>query len=129
VFRSGPFVEGWAVHGERLLAERGHGGAAVRLQQLKMQLRMTINALLDVGVHSQGMTEAEALALMRDRGHQEEGEAVGKWRRACLGSAQLSTYFVGFTELAPVIDSYRGSDYDAFLSHGSPPPSLLADLL
>ena len=35
--------------------------AAVRLQQLKMQLRMTINAILDVRVHARGMTEAEAM--------------------------------------------------------------------
>ena len=68
VLGSGTFVEGWAVHAERLMAERGHGGVPVRLQQPKMQLRMTINALLDPGVHAGGMTEAEGLDLMTGRG-------------------------------------------------------------
>lgn len=132
VFASGSFVEGWAVHAERLMAEAGHGGVPVRLQQLKMQLRMTINALLDAGLHGGGMTEAEALHIMQRRGHQEEGEAVGKWRRAQLTSAQLSTYFVGFTELAPVLAGLpadRPGAYDAVLAHGSPPPRHLPTLL
>lgn len=30
---------------------------------------------------------------------QEEGEAVGKWRRARLTSAQLTTYFYGFSQM------------------------------
>ena len=47
------------------------------------------------------MTEAEAIELMTVRGFQEEGEAVGKWRRVLLTSAQLSTYFVGYLELRP----------------------------
>jgi hypothetical protein len=78
-------------------------------------------------VHAEGMTEAEALGLMRDTGFQEEGEAVGKWRRALLTSAQLSTYFVGFTELAPVVAERER--YDDVLAHGSPPPRHLPLLL
>ena len=57
---------------------------------------MTINAILDVGVHAGDLQEDQALALMRDRGFQEEGEAVGKWRRALLTAGQLPTYFVGY---------------------------------
>jgi len=127
VFWSGSFAEGWAVHAERLMADAGHGGRAVKLQQLKMQLRMTINALLDAGVHAEGMTEAEAMRLMTGRGHQEEGEALGKWRRALLSSCQLSTYFVGYAELAPALAG--ASSYDAVLAHGAPPPRHLPRLL
>ena len=129
-FWSGSFVEGWAVHAERLMAEAGHGGPPVRLQQLKMQLRMSINAILDAEVHAGDMTEQQALELMMRRGFQEEGEAVGKWRRTCLTSAQLSTYFVGYTELADVFDAIGPlASYDEVLAHGSPPPSLLRGLL
>jgi uncharacterized protein (DUF885 family) len=127
VFASAPFIEGWAVHAERIMAESGHGGHAVRLQQLKMQLRTTVNALLDAGVHASGMTEAEAMDLMTRRAFQEEGEAVGKWRRAQLSSCQLSTYFVGYTELAPTLREL--SNYDQVLAHGSPPPRHLPRLL
>ena len=68
VLASGSFIEGWAVHAEALMVEQGHGGVPVRLQQLKMQLRMTLNALLDAGVHGGGLQEAEALELMAGAG-------------------------------------------------------------
>jgi uncharacterized protein (DUF885 family) len=130
LFSSGSFVEGWAVQAERMMAESGFGGLPVRLQQLKMQLRSTINALLDAGVHAEGMSEAEALDLMMRRGFQEEGEAVGKWRRALLTSAQLSTYFVGYTELNDVLGGLApGQSLDAVLAHGNPPPRHLAAVL
>ena len=50
--------------------------------------------------------------------------------RACLTSAQLSTYFVGYTELADLFGRLGPvSRYDAVLSHGSPPPRLLGSLM
>lgn len=129
VLWNGPFVEGWAVHAERIMVEHGHGGPAVRLQQLKMALRMAINTLLDVGVHAGELTEPEAMELMIRRGFQEEGEAVGKWRRAQLTAAQLSTYFAGYSELAGLFARFGTMNcYDQVLAHGSPPPALLAEL-
>ena len=143
-FWSGQFVEGWAVYAEALLAERGYssdgtdrGVLAVRLQQLKMALRMVINAILDVRVHTRGMTEAEAMRLMVGRGHQEEGEAVGKWRRALLTSTQLSTYYVGWSAVNGLVGDLRlmapdlseRTLHDAVLAHGSPPPRHLRTLL
>lgn len=127
VLASGSFVEGWGVHAEDIMAGLGLGGMPVRLQMLKTRLRTILNAVLDAGVHADGMTEAEALDLMRTTGFQEEGEAVGKWRRALLTSAQLSTYFVGHTELAPVVA--ERNRYDDVLAHGSPPPRHLPLLL
>jgi hypothetical protein len=76
------------------------------------------------------MTEADGLDLMMRRGFQEEGEAVGKWRRALLTSGQLSTYFVGFTELDDVLGNLSpGTSIDDVLSHGNPAPRHLATLL
>ncbi len=131
---SGPFVEGWAVCAEELMVGRGFGGAPVRLQQLKMQLRMVINAILDQLVHCAGLSEADAMALMTGRGFQEEGEAAGKWRRALLTSTQLSTYFVGYTEVAAIVAARPAGTgakawHDAMLAHGSPPPRHLRTLL
>jgi uncharacterized protein (DUF885 family) len=138
---SGSFVEGWAVYAEQLMADYGYPGEgdprAVRMQQLKMQLRMIINTILDNRVHSDGMTEAEAMALMTGRGYQEEGEASGKWRRALLTSAQLSTYYVGYTEVSDLAAELRAADpgrsvrslHDELLAHGSPPARLLRSLM
>jgi uncharacterized protein (DUF885 family) len=144
---SGPFVEGWAVYAESLMAEHGLAGGcdvtaraagdALRMQQLKMQLRTTINAILDIRVHAHGMTESEAMQLMTMRGHQEEGEAVGKWRRALLTSAQLATYYVGYHEVRDVVEALRRARpqlrerelHDAVLAHGSLSPRHLRTVL
>jgi uncharacterized protein (DUF885 family) len=129
-FASGPFVEGWACHAERIVGELGLGGLPVRTQRIKIHIRTAINAILDSAVHIGGIDEKEAIALMTERGFQEPAEAQGKWRRACLSSAQLSTYFVGYTELQDLFDKLAPiSSYDEVLAHGSPPPSLLAGLL
>lgn len=136
-FWSGPFVEGWAVYTEELMARAGFGGDALLMQQLKMQLRMTINAILDVRVHTRGMTQDEGMRLMLERGHQEEGEAVGKWRRSLLTSTQLSTYFVGYVGVRDIVAAVRAAHpgagerevHDRVLAHGSPPPRHLRTLL
>src|SRR2546421_4944392 len=99
IFQSGPFIEGWAVYCEQVMAEQGYGGPEVKMQQLKMRLRVICNAILDQSIHTGKMTEQEALHLMMKEGYQQEGEAVAKWKRARLTSAQLSTYFVGVTEM------------------------------
>ncbi len=138
VFTSGTFIEGWALYAERFMADAGYGGPQVKLQQLKMLLRLCLNAIIDHGVHAGDMQRDEALALMTDRGFQEEGEAEGKWKRACLTSAQLSTYLVGLLEVSAIRRDYEakaGQEFDlkAFndelLAHGAPPPRHLRRLL
>jgi uncharacterized protein (DUF885 family) len=139
--RSGAFIEGWAVYAERVMAEQGYPGdgdpRTVRMQQLKMQLRTIINTILDARIHAHGMTETEAMTLMTGRGYQEEGEAAGKWRRALLTSAQLSTYYVGYTEVSDLAADLRAADpgqgdrevHDRMLAHGSPPVRQLRTLI
>jgi uncharacterized protein (DUF885 family) len=107
------------------------------MQQLKMRLRCTINAILDVRVHSRGMSREEAMRLMTVRGHQEDSEAAGKWRRALLTSAQLSTYYVGHQEVSAIVRDLAAEQpdqsvrqvHDTVLGHGSPSPRLLRLLL
>jgi uncharacterized protein (DUF885 family) len=138
---SGVFVEGWAVYAEELMVRHGYAphesNLALQLQQLKFQARMTINAILDVRVHAMDMTEAEALSLMTYRGFQEEGEALGKWRRALLTAGQLPTYFIGYQAIRELAADLRAlhpdwSDrrvHDAMLSQGSIAPRHVRTLL
>jgi len=118
--------------------ERGYGGPEMKMQQLKMRLRMIINAIIDQKIHTAGMTESEAVALMMNEGFQEEGEAAGKWRRACLTSTQLSTYYVGNLEVTDIRAAYESKHgtgfslrrfHDELLSFGSPPPKFVRDLM
>ena len=136
VFSSGTFIEGWAVYSEWLLAEKGFGGPRVKLQRQKMALRLATNAILDHGVHAGHMEEKEALALMTGEAFQEEGEAVGKWKRVRITSAQLTTYFFGFTALLALRQTEAGKPdfnerryHDRLLSWGSPAPKFLRRLM
>jgi len=138
ILRSGLFAEGWAVYAERLMADHGYGGPEVRMQQLKMRLRMILNAILDAQIHAGTMTEKQAMALMMEEGFQEEGEAAGKWRRAQLTSAQLPTYYIGNLEIEAIRKDYlakHGSQSserqmnDAMLSFGTPAPKYVRELL
>jgi len=138
IFRSGTFIEGWAVYTEQLMAEQGYGGPEVKMQQLKMRLRAIANAILDQSIHAGNMNEKEAMDLMMKQTFQQEGEAVAKWKRARLTSAQLSTYFVGATEhldLRAAEEKKLGRDFDLKkyndqgISYGSPPVKFVRELM
>ena len=140
VFGSGVMVEGWAHYCETMMIEAGYGGGdpRYRLVQKKWYLRGIANAILDQGIHAQGMSQEEAMQLMVDETFQEQSEAELKWVRAQLTSAQLSTYFVGTTlmwALRSDMEAALGDRFDLrkfhekLLSHGSPPIKFLRKLL
>ncbi|HWH90675.1 MAG TPA: DUF885 domain-containing protein [Candidatus Binatia bacterium] len=136
IFRSGTFIEGWAVYCEQMMAEQAYGGPEVKMQQLKMRLRAIANAILDQSIHAGNMTEKEAMDLMMKETFQQEGEAVAKWKRARLTSAQLSTYFVGATEhldLRAAAEKKPDFDLkkynDQVISYGSPPVKYVRELM
>jgi uncharacterized protein (DUF885 family) len=97
VFRDGVYAEGWAVYVTQVMMDAGlaETDPALLLCHWKYYLRSATNALIDVGIHTAGMTEAEAIELMVDGAFQEMAAARAKYDRARLSSTQLSTYFVG----------------------------------
>lgn len=138
LFQSGSFVEGWAVYAEQLMAEKGFGGAEAHMQQLKMKLRVIINAIIDQKIHTAGMTEKEAIDFMMNEGFQEEDEAAGKWKRAQLSSTQLSTYYVGSVEVNNIRKAYEAKYkgkmnllkmHDEMLSFGSPSAKYVKEMM
>jgi uncharacterized protein (DUF885 family) len=144
VLSSGPFVEGWAVYAERLMAEHDYLGAETlagklyKLTVLKMRLRSITNTLLDIGIHTEGLNRAAAMELMMKGAFQQEREAAGKWTRANLSSTQLLSYFTGYSEHLALREEAKtrwGKDFDlrkyndAVLSHGSPPVKYVRALM
>lgn len=140
VLSSGTFIEGWAVYSERVMVDAGYldGDDRMRLINLKWYLRGITNAMIDQAIHVDGMTEEEAMRLMIEGGFQEEREAAGKWVRAQLTSAQLSTYFVGTQEhwdLRHQVEASMGDEFtlkayhDKALSYGSPPVQFVKALM
>ncbi len=140
VLWSGPFVEGWAVYAEQMMIEQGYlnHDPLMKLINLKWYLRAITNAIIDSAIHVDGMTEEAAMRLMIEGGFQEEREAAGKWVRAQLTSAQLSTYFVGYQEhleIRAAMEAAWGDEFtlrryhDQALSYGSPPVRFVRALL
>ena len=140
VLWSGPFVEGWAVYAEQVMIEQGYQDfdPLQQLITLKWYLRGITNAIIDSAIHVDGMTRDEAMKLMVEGGFQEEREAAGKWVRAQLTSAQLSTYFVGYQEhieMRAAVEEAWGDEFtlrryhDQALSYGSPPVKYVRALM
>ena len=140
VLYSGPFVEGWAVYAEKVMADEGYldNDPLYHLVHLKWDLRAIANAILDQAIHVDGMSEADAMKLMTVATFQEEREAAGKWTRARLTSAQLPTYFVGWQEhmdLRKEVEQREGDKFDLkayhdkLLSFGSPPVRYVRELM
>jgi len=132
VLGSGSYIEGWACYAEDMMAEQGYldRDPLYLLVHLKLDLRSILNAILDQGIHVDGMTRDEAMHLMTVKAFQQESEAAGKWIRAQLSSCQLPTYFVGLTEHHNLRDEAQkrwGKDFalkryhDTVVSFGSPP--------
>jgi uncharacterized protein (DUF885 family) len=139
LFQSGVFVEGWAVYTEWMMCEEGFrdDDPLLKLVTLKWYLRDVTNALLDQAVHVDGISRYDAMQMMVEDAFQEEREAAGKWVRAKLTSAQLSTYFVGYLEQIAMRraaeqawgDRFNLKTYhDRVLSFGSPPPQFVRAL-
>ena len=140
VLWSGPFVEGWAVYAERMMIDEGYldNDPLMRLINLKWNLRGVTNAIIDSAIHVDGMTRDQAMNLMIEGGFQEEREAAGKWVRAQLTSAQLSTYFVGYqehVEMRRAVEQVWDDEFtlrryhDQVLSYGSPPVKFVRALI
>jgi uncharacterized protein (DUF885 family) len=140
LYGSGTYVEGWAEYAAEVVLEAGFLDQAPELWLtfLKQELRVVSNAILDVRLHTKGMTDQQALDLMIKETFQETEEATAKLRRAKLSSCQLPTYYVGWRDLVRVRDHYRrfrGADFrvaefnERVLKAGAVPLPVLARLL
>jgi uncharacterized protein (DUF885 family) len=126
-----PMVEGWAVYGEGLLVQRGWGGSRndrFRFYDLRGQMVVATNAILDIKLQSGQISDAEAVRFMVEEGFQEKAMADKKLLRAKLDSTQLVQYFLGLDEIRALEREYRakvGARFDqrafdeALVGHGS----------
>ena len=100
LFGNGASVEGWAEYIAQVMMDEGfmNNDPKFRLVMRKIRLRVISNAILDIKMHTMGMTDEQATELMTQQAFQTEAEAQGKLTRAKLSSTQLPTYWVGTRE-------------------------------
>jgi uncharacterized protein (DUF885 family) len=117
LYANGAYVEGWAEYIAQVMMDEGflNNDPRFRLEMRKIRLRVLANAILDVKMHTMGMTDAQAMELMTEDAFQTQAEAEGKLTRAKLTSAQLPTYYVGVAEWLRFRRRYQdaaGKDFD-----------------
>jgi uncharacterized protein (DUF885 family) len=137
---NGPYIEGWAQYITQVMLDEGllDNSPELRLQLLKQELRVDANAILDIRLQTNRMTDQEAMSLMENDTFQEHEEAVAKLQRAQLSSTQLPMYFLGWRDWLRVRDltkQTQGSKFnlhdfhDRALKEGAVPLPVLARLL
>jgi len=117
VYGPNTYIEGWAVYAEHMMDQLGmNGGSAVnaRLVEMKADLRVYANVIIDIRLHTMGMNGDSAVALMVRDAFQERPEAVAKLQRAQLDYVQLNTYPVGLREWWEFRRAAEALEGDAF---------------
>jgi len=120
IYGNTPYVEGWAFYTQQLMADEGYlsDSPGYRMTLYKQILRAIGNAILDIRLHTMGMTDAQAMDLMLNQTFQEREEAIAKLQRAALSSTQLPCYFVGWKGWWQVRDEYQKANADTFTLAG-----------
>jgi uncharacterized protein (DUF885 family) len=127
-------VEGWALYCEQLLDEAGYYRTAEqRLFRLVNLLWRAIRVVLDVGLHTRGMSPKEAVDYMVEHLPIERRSAEAEVRRYCAWPTYQLCYAVGRRELLQLRDDWQEAAgpgfeprrfHDTLLSYGGLPVSL-----
>ena len=108
-------VEGWALYCEQLMEENGFCRTPeVRLFRLLNLLWRAIRVVLDVGLHTRGMTPAQAVDYMVEHLPIERASAEAEVRRYCAWPTYQLSYAVGRRELLRLRDAYRDRNAAGF---------------
>jgi len=128
-------VEGWALYCEDMMGEEGfYASEEERLFQRVHLLWRAVRILLDIGLHTRGMTFEQAVSQLMDNVHVDRANAEAEVRRYCAEPAYPLCYAVGRRELLRLRDDYRASRggaftlrgfHDAILPYGGLPVTLI----
>ena len=128
-------VEGWALYCEDMMGEEGfyRSEEEAFFQRVNLLWRAT-RVLLDVGLHTRGMTFDQAVDQFVTELHVDRANAEAEVRRYCAEPAQPLCYAVGrreILELRKDFQTARGTKFtlrafhDALLRYGGLPVALI----
>ncbi|RLE27550.1 hypothetical protein DRJ54_07630 [Candidatus Acetothermia bacterium] len=137
-YLSSLFPEGWAFYCEELMEELGFIGEPIqRLGRLNDQLWRAARIILDVSLHTRGLTVEEAVDFLVEEVGLERANALAEVRRYTSSPTQPLSYLVGKLEILKLIEEFKAKApggslrelHDAILSCGSLPPRLMRTCL
>jgi len=132
------FIEGWAFYCEELLEQLGWIAKPIqRLGRLHDQLWRAARIILDVSLHTRGMTVQEAIDFMVEKVQLEPANATAEVRRYTQTPTQPQSYLMGKLQILDLVEDYRKAHpeaslrdvHDAMLGAGSLPPRLMRQAL
>lgn len=128
-------VEGWALYCEELMREQGYYRTAEQqLFQRTHLLWRAVRVLLDVGLHTRGMSPEEGVTMLLEHVPLERAQAEAEIRRYCATPTYQLSYAVGRKEILQLREDYRAREgaafslkrfHDEFLTYGGLPVSLI----
>ena len=130
------FDEGWALYSEELMSELGYYTDEERLIQLEWTLVRAARVIIDVGLHTKGMTFDQAVAILTDKVHLERTLALNEVKRYTSDPTQPLAYIVGREKIFALREKWKARDPEHFslkrfhediLSHGTIVPALIAE--
>jgi uncharacterized protein (DUF885 family) len=133
------FAEGWALYCEEMMYEQGfYSDPKVRLMQLKDQLWRACRVLIDVGLHTQGMTYEQAVDMLVNRARLERVNAEIEVNRYCGTPTQPMSYIIGKHQMMNLRREYeqrKGAGFslrefhDRLLSFGTIPVAVVREAM
>lgn len=114
MFGDGVYIEGWGTFCERLMLDEGWGEPLARLAHLKKQLENIARTIVDIRVHTQGMTSKEVVRFVQEEALQDAQFASNMWRRAITSSPQLTSYYLGYAQVQSLFADVRAARGDEF---------------
>lgn len=130
------FSEGWGLYVEELMNELGYYSDEERLVELDWTLVRAARVMIDVGLHTKGMTPEQAVALLTDKVHLEKTLAWSEVKRYTATPTQPLSYLIGREKIFALREEFKKKDpehftlkrfHDDFLSHGEMPQKLVAE--
>jgi uncharacterized protein (DUF885 family) len=108
-------IEGWALYCEDMMAEQGfYAKEEERFFQRVHLLWRAVRVLLDVGLHTRGMTIEQAVDMMVHDLHLERSNAEDEVRRYCATPGYQLCYAVGRRELLRLREDFHAARKRAF---------------
>lgn len=115
LFADPVYVEGWGTFCERLLLDLGFGNSKARLAHLKKQLENIARTIVDIRVHTRGMTEAQVKDFVTGEAFQGEQLARNMWMRTLTTAPQITSYFLGYDQVKTLYEDVRRTRGSAFV--------------
>lgn len=131
----GTMAEGWSCYTTDLMNEFGFCTPLESFSQIQGRLRMAARAVVDVELHSGGMTLEESAEFYRTQARMSEGAAFAEAVKNSMNPGAALMYLTGTDQIHALRRELVGTKtgaplrefHDRFLSYGSIPVAMIAE--